>query len=46
MKVLLLQEMQDVKTICHVVSDVLEILARRGSDLSKQQATFIESLGF
>mmetsp|Transcript_8848 Transcript_8848/g.21540 ORF Transcript_8848/g.21540 Transcript_8848/m.21540 type:complete len:737 (-) Transcript_8848:294-2504(-) len=45
-KVLLLQEMQDVKTICHVVSDVLEILARRGSDLSKQQATFIESLGF
>ncbi|CAD7922976.1 unnamed protein product [Amoebophrya sp. A120] len=45
-KVLLLQEMQDVKTICHVVSDVLEILARRGNDLSKQQQTFIESLGF
>ncbi|CAD7937629.1 unnamed protein product [Amoebophrya sp. A25] len=45
-KVLLLQEMQDVKTICQVVSDVLEILARRGADLAKQQGTFIESLGF
>lgn len=39
------EEMKDVKTICSVIGDVIEILSRRSSDLSKQQKTFIESLG-
>lgn len=45
-KIFVLDEMKDVRTICTVVSDVLEILGRRSVDLSKQQQTFIESLGF
>ena len=45
-KGIILGEMREVKMICSVVSDVLEILGRRGNDLAKQQKNFIESLGF
>jgi len=41
-----LQEMREVKLICGVISDVLEILGRRGVDLCKQQKNFIECLGY
>lgn len=45
-KDIMLDEMKEVKMICSVVSDVLDILSRRGTDLAKQQRTFIDSLGF
>jgi len=46
MQEIILEEMKEVKMICGVISDVLEILGRRANDLAKQQRTFIEGLGF
>lgn len=43
-KLLVLNEMKDVKLICGVVADVVEILGRRSHDLSKQQSSFIDRL--
>jgi len=46
MQEVVLEEMKEVKLICGVISDVLEILGRRANDLAKQQRNFIEGLGF
>ena len=37
-------EMRDVRQICSSVSDVLTVLARRSSDLGKQQESFVRAL--
>jgi hypothetical protein len=38
-------EMLEVNGICSVISDVLEILARRTADLNTQQKGFLSDLG-
>jgi len=45
-KMVVLNEMREVKMICSAAADVVEILGRRATDLAKQQQTFIDRLGY